>query len=106
MWSLRGLVFEPSSPQIAVNTRFALALLAVAGINVLSLLGFLLRPVGLGWFMLAGVLVGNMAFSLWASLYADNFAWLVLGGIPAAGTLVIVVAEGERSLGVSEWRRG
>jgi hypothetical protein len=90
IWSVRGLMLEPSSPQIAVNTRFALALLAIAGINIVAVIGFLVRAVGWGRFILAGVLVGNIVFSAWASAYEDNVGWLVLGGVPAAATLVVV----------------
>src|SRR5207248_11565901 len=53
MWSLRGLVYEPSSPQIAYNTRFAAALFALGGINVLAFIGFLVRPAGWGALVLA-----------------------------------------------------
>jgi hypothetical protein len=91
MWSIRGLMLEPSSPQIAYNTRFAVALLALAGINVLALIGFLVRPVGLGGLVLAASLLLNLVFSLWASVYGDNVGWLLLGGLPAAATLVLMI---------------
>jgi hypothetical protein len=97
MWSLRGLVFEPSSTQIASNTRFAVAMLTLGGINVLALIGFLVRPAGWGARVLAAALLLNLAFSLWASLYGGNFGWLLLGGVPAAATLVVVFLLGRRS---------
>jgi hypothetical protein len=91
VWYFRGLMLDPSSPQIADNARFALALLAVAAINIGALIGFLVRPMRWGGLVLTAVLLGNIAFSLWASVSRDNFAWLLLGGVPAAVTLVVVL---------------
>jgi hypothetical protein len=91
MWSFRGFMLEPSSPEIADNTRFAVALISVAAINIAALIGFLVRPLRWGGLVLAAALLGDIAFSLWASVSRDNIAWLVLGGAPAAVTLVLVL---------------
>jgi hypothetical protein len=40
--------------------------------------------------VLAAALVANIAFSLWVSVHENNFSWWVLGGGPAAATLVMV----------------
>ena len=91
MWYLRGFMLEPSSPQIAENMRFALAMLVVAAINIGALFCFLARPQTWGRLLLAAVLIGNIAFCSWASLSRENIGWLVLGGSPALVTLILVV---------------
>jgi len=91
MWSFRGFMLEPSSPQIADNARFAVALFAVAAINIVALIGFFVRPRSWGELVLAAVLLGNIAFSAWASVSRDNAYWLLLGGAPAGVTLVLLL---------------
>ena len=91
MWSLRGLMLEPSSPQIAENARFAVAMLVVAALNFGALFCFLARPQTWGRSLLATVLIGNTVFCSWASLSRENIGWLLLGGVPAVLTLILVV---------------
>lgn len=91
LWNFRGLMLEPSSPQIADNARFAVTVLVVAAVNIAALIGFVIRPFRWGGLLLAAVMLGNIAFSVWASVYRDNIAWLVLSGAPAAVTLVVVL---------------
>jgi len=90
MWYLRGLMLDASSPQIAENTRFAVAMLVVAAMNIGALFCFLARPETWGRLLLAAVLIGNIAFCSWASFSRENIGWLVLGGVPAVITLTLV----------------
>jgi hypothetical protein len=104
MWYLRGFMLEPSSPQIAENMRFAVAMLVVAAINIGVLFCFLARPQTWGRLLLAAVLIGNIAFCSWASLSRENIGWLLLGGVPAVITLTLVVLFRPRASEISPVR--
>jgi hypothetical protein len=66
-------------------------LFAVAAINIVALIGFFVRPRRWGELVLAAVLLGNIAFSVWAFVFRDNAYWLLLGGAPAGVTLVLLL---------------
>ena len=91
MWSVRGLLLPPSSPQEGDNSRFALALLAIAGINCLAVIVYLSRRSRYGSVALAAVQLVNVGAALWASIGRDNFGWLLLGAPLAAITLLFLL---------------
>ena len=93
LWDVRGLMLQPDSPYIAVNARFALAVLVVAAINVFGLVAFLLRPAGWGGLLLIAVLLGNIGFSAGMWVYKNDIGWFLLGAVPATMTLVLLLLQ-------------
>ncbi len=81
-WSARGWL---------VDSRFALALWVGAGLNLLGLLAYLVRRLRWGRSALAAVQVGNILFSLAASVVVSP-VWLVLDTAPALVTLILILA--------------
>ena len=62
-WSLRFLFVGPESPEAADRTRWALVILALAALNSIALLAFLIRRRGWGRILLTGVQIGDLAFA-------------------------------------------
>ena|ERR1700694_2923125 len=71
-----------------VSTLLALELTIGAGLNILGLLAFLLRGWGFSRSAFPAVQVGNVLFSVGASLLISP-AWLLLGAAPAIATLIL-----------------
>ena len=97
MWSIRDLVFLPASGQVEDNSVFALVILALALINLAAVLVYLVQPERWGGLEIAVVMGVNLLFSVIATLIQQNPGWLVLGGIPAAATLAIVLVSRRRN---------
>ena len=79
LWSTRDLLVGPDSSQAADNAHMAVAAYAATGINVITLLAFLVRPRGWGWWLLAGIQAGDLVVSLVAGLWLSATWWLVSG---------------------------
>jgi hypothetical protein len=91
MWSIRNLALPQTSLQGGYNARFALALLAVGVINVFAVIFYMRRRTGRTGKLLAAVQAGNILVSLWASIDRNNnFGWLLIDGVPAAVTLLLL----------------
>lgn len=95
-WSARGWLVDP---------RFALGLWVGAGLNLVGLVAFLFRRLRWGRPALAAVQVGNVLFSLAASVLVSP-VWFLLGTVPASITLILILAlrktEAPRPPGASE----
>jgi hypothetical protein len=71
-----------------VSTLLALELTIGAGLNILGLLAFLLRGWGFSRSAFPAVQVGNILFSVGASVVISP-VWLLLGAAPALATLIL-----------------
>ena len=87
-WSFRALLSPPPA-QIEENTRAALAEFAALGLNLAGLLAFSVRRRGLGGWLLAGILLCDLAGTLLlATVFASPAWWL--GSVGAAATLLLL----------------
>jgi hypothetical protein len=75
-WATRDIFVGSGAPQAAARARFALALFAGAGINVVALVSFLVRRRGFGWWLLVAIEIGNLAVSLVEAVVRDAAWWL------------------------------
>lgn len=96
-WNVRGLLLSPGDPQIALNTRTAIADFTWTVFNVIGLLAFLVRSRGFGRWPMVGVQlfdVLNMAspgirFALDGSWDTASFVW-VITAVPAVTLLLVL----------------
>jgi hypothetical protein len=96
-WNIRGLLLRPGDPQIALNTRTAVADFTWMVVNVIGLLAFVMRNRGFGRWLMVGVQlfdVVNMAyagvrFALDGSWDTAFFVW-VITAVPAMTFLLVL----------------
>lgn len=93
-WDLRALLAPPPA-QIEENTRLALAEFAALGLNLAGVLSFSARVRGFGGWLLAGILVCDLAWSLLLATVFASPGWLVeSAGATAALFLLYLLLSG------------
>jgi hypothetical protein len=82
-WDLRALLGPPPA-QIEENARLALAEFAALGLNLAGVISFSARSRGFGGWLLAGILVCDLAWSLLLATVFEPPGWLVESAAAAA----------------------
>ena len=76
LWAFHDLFVGAGSIQAAANGRFAIAVYAASGINVIALIAFVLGRRGWAWWSLTTVQVGDLAFSVVEAVVRSTTWWL------------------------------
>lgn len=103
-WTFRYGLMAPAPPEaVATSTHVAVVTAIVAGLNLIAVVIFLLKPMSYGWWLLVGVEVGNaVSLAAWLILghYTDTASVFLfcLGAATASAATVLLLAFRFRSV--------